>query len=388
VRPPPPRLCSRTLMAAERWQQQQQQQPPPPPPSWMTASVSARLRAHGRHRWHIEFGGFLSNHLWHGVVALAAVGADIGYIDAFIADYTDKLEPAQTVAHSALPLDKQIVELGRRQHFDEMVEVFSRSASHTGESSCGLVTPRLLVLPSLRRLLDGLGGAAFHAVIHLGIGMRLCGGGGGLIAAAGVTSATECTLPQQLLAMARNNVVAGAMVAEGLAYLAHSWLPIGGDSELFDSSIFGFGGEGVQSLPSHSHPGKPRYGSWEEAVIAVRNDRLLTRLLRDEWTAIQPLPVGYFQKCMHIFSGPSDRRPHISISTAAAKGLLSYARVVPMPACALQAGARLLSCALMIFVRAPLCDYFLLHGVTAAFALVTLLPCLDGSTGALLCCQC
>ena len=107
---------------------------------------------------------------------------------------------------------------------------------------------------TLARLMDGMCGAAFHALIHLGSGLRL-----------GIRP----------------------IITEGLGYVAHSWLPVGGDSDIFDSTVVGFGG-GDLSRPLAVADGL-------EVVAQIREDGELQRLLQSEWASVQHLSTGYFQ---------------------------------------------------------------------------------------------
>ena len=84
---------------------------------------------------------------------------------------------------------------------------------------------------SASQLLDGLGAAAFHALIHLGIGMRL----------AHTTSWSASTSLSSGDSDSADVEIGHQMIVEGLAYLSHSWLPIGGDQTLFESERYGFG---------------------------------------------------------------------------------------------------------------------------------------------------
>ena len=77
----------------------------------------AVLRDHGSQRWEIEFGGFLTNHLWHGVVALAALGASGKLVDDFVAEYTQKLQPTAPAATDQSPAVESALNLGCRQNF-------------------------------------------------------------------------------------------------------------------------------------------------------------------------------------------------------------------------------------------------------------------------------
>ena len=211
------------------------------------------------------------------------------------------------------------------------------------------------------RLLDGLAGAAFHAFIHLGIGLRL----------RHIYADNKDT---GLAGEEEQAAVAETMVAEGLAYLSHSWLPVGGDGALFDAAF---------ATTTAGANGGAAQSSWRGVVEQLHQERELSRLLMAEWAQVEGLATGYFQRCMHAFAPFSSNAA--TVSPAPAKALLRYGRIVEdlllLPSDDGKAGggyaAALLTMALEIFVCVRDCDYFLLHGVTAAFSLLPLLPLLS-----------
>ena len=146
------------------------------------------------------------------------------------------------------------------------------------------------------------------------------------------------------------------MIVEGLAYLSHSWLPVGGgDAKLCTDEAWGFGRTALL-----------------DAVNAIRDEGHLQQRLADAWSSVEPLRTGYFQKAMHAFAAMDG-----STTTAdATADLVRYARSVHLPMDAAEAAELLLQASLHIYVRTVGNDYFLLHGVTAAFSLVTLQPLL------------
>ena len=291
--------------------------------------IAALLERHGSAAWDIEFGGFLTNHLTHGLIALHSLGSPASLIQRFVAEYQLKLlprPPLPTPTTSSPP--STVAELGLRGDFHALCQAYDRATAGLSASEL-----RGAVCEHLGLLLDGLGGAAFHAFIHLCLGVR-----------------TDCR----------------PLVIEGLAYLAHSWLPVGGDA----ASLAGWGREGQLNVL--------------EAAAAIRSEGVLQTMLLQAWPSVEKLPTGYFQRCMHVFAafgGSPETRE-------ATDELRRYARRVALPDEPREAAAVLLDAALHVFVRSVGCDYFLLHGVTAAFSLVSLLdacPMLEGEAASRAC---
>lgn len=254
------------------------------------------------------------NHLAHGIVALDGLGSDTKLVDRFVTNYAQKLLPAPTRANVA---DLDATQLGSRCNFVGLCFAFDTEVSSHPSELRASVAEQLAKRP---RLLDGLSGAAFHAFIHLALGVR-------------ASSRT--------------------MVVEGLAYLSHSWLPVGGAaSDLCTDATWGIGSVALL-----------------DALEAIRVEGRLQQRLADTWPAVELLRTGYFQKCMHAFAEPASQ-------TKATNDLVQYARSVKLPANSVDAAALLLRATLHVYVRTVGSDYFLLHGVTAAFSLVALQPLL------------
>lgn len=285
----------------------------------VSSRVTALLASFDAHRHDIEWGGFLTNHLAHGLISLDALGASRSLMERFHGTYVDRLterRPSSAGSPRLKQSSLRTMPLGRRQHFGPIERAFDQETA--GDAPAHL---RAVVATHFPRLVDGLAGAAFHALIHLGTGVRM-----------------ECR----------------SLVTEGLAYLAHSWLPVGGKTAALQ-------GAGVGKM------------SALECFEAVRREGRLQQRLVDAWPAVSGLPTGYFQRCMHAFAGVDG-----SEATAAAVAeLRACTDRCALPASPEDAGALLLDASLQLYVRSPGNDYFLLHGVTAAFNLCTLLPLLE-----------
>jgi hypothetical protein len=347
--------------------------------SFLSSHARALLLQNDTKRWSIECGGYLTNHLWHGVLALAALGADDAYLDLFVERYSQRLERSQATPRAAAAAapggdepvaleapsgdtgdcssvagagaqEPQLLPLGTRTRFTAHVRAFRREVACGGGISQGpflgggggagastAASRHHVAGTTLGRLLDGLAGAAFHALIHTGIGLRY--------------SIVPC-------------------VVEGLAYLAHSWLPVGGDSALFDHPVDGFAAPPV--------PQSERCGAMELFAL-VRREGTLRQLLASalRTAAVRELPTGYFQRCMHVFAA----QPQQGLEPDAARALLRYARRAQLPPSPAAAARALLRASMQLFVGTAHCDYFLLHGVTAASSLCSLVACLGQQSG-------
>lgn len=263
----------------------------------------------------------------HGIIALDGLGSDAELVARFVADYTPKLTTA--TAHSNAAADLDATPLGSRRDFSGLCLAFDEEVNRHPSELQAAVSGQLAKRP---RLLDGLSGAAFHALIHLGLGLR-------------ASSRT--------------------MVVEGLAYLVHSWLPVGGaDSDLCTDASWGVGT--VDLL---------------DALAAIRIEGRLQQRLADSWPAVEKLKTGYFQKAMHAFAAHHEFAANADVTTE----LVLCARSVHLPVDTTEAAALLLRTSLNIYVRTVGSDYFLLHCVTAAFSLVAVQPLLAPHAAAAAC---
>ena len=143
----------------------------------------------------IEYGGFLSNHATHGIVALAMLGAPATLIDEFVGGYAHRLEPKEEPPPAdGLGLTHAIERLrGRRLEFGTLVALMEKElaalrSDAAGGAAGGAATSErghedvaskaqrpapleMLIRRMLRSDLLGTGGtsgAAFHPLVHLG----------------------------------------------------------------------------------------------------------------------------------------------------------------------------------------------------------------------------
>ena len=109
---------------------------PPPQPARPRAAaatgddIAALLERHGSAAWDIEFGGFLTNHLTHGLIALHSLGSPASLIQRFVAEYQLKLlprPPLPTPTTSSPP--STVAELGLRGDFHALCQAYDRATA-------------------------------------------------------------------------------------------------------------------------------------------------------------------------------------------------------------------------------------------------------------------
>lgn len=113
---------------------------------------------------HIEFHGFLTNHMKHAVIALHGLGADADYIEKYCSSYAKEtygfgLEPAKG-SDVDVNEDNWQAYLGKHEQFEALCRFFTRRADELG-----LDEMLRFYVPSL---LAGCVGSLFHGAIHLG----------------------------------------------------------------------------------------------------------------------------------------------------------------------------------------------------------------------------
>lgn len=115
--------------------------------------------------YHIEFNGFLTNHVKHAVIALDGLGAPSERVEGYFRKYAAEtpygfgLEPARA---SGFPVDRErwLLYRGRRTNFEGLRRFFAEE-----ERRLGLA---LLLERYVPDLLPGLAGGLLHGLIHLG----------------------------------------------------------------------------------------------------------------------------------------------------------------------------------------------------------------------------
>ncbi|KAE9360511.1 hypothetical protein PF008_g1785 [Phytophthora fragariae] len=130
----------------------------------------------------MEYSGYLSNHLLHGVVALFDLGASEEKIEDFVESYSTKLEEvefnhedvtqpgarAKLLQGSKLTLEGSWALLGQRDNFDGLLALYAVEVEELGIDGA--------VKKHLPGLVGGLAGALLHSIIQLGMPITLVAG--------------------------------------------------------------------------------------------------------------------------------------------------------------------------------------------------------------------
>lgn len=288
--------------------------------------VRSLLSANDTRKYYIEYNGFLSNHLSHGIIALHRLGATRDRIERFIHLYRWRLEsPASHAGETSAATDKRTppVEdlLGARASYYILVDHYTDLLAALNQSTAGLIRDEF------PKLSDGLVGSAYHGLIHLGYGF-----------AAGNSR----------------------LVCEGLAYLHHSHMPFRASAELL---------------------AKPLSSGTFDVVDVLRNvaqdvslrEFVDERIQSDLW---KERLAGDFQRRVGV------------LVTEKGDELLRYTHAVELPPffCVDYTGEDqagkiatwLVDSAVVLYAASERRnDFFLLHGVTATWSLAQLLPLLQ-----------
>lgn len=267
-------------------------------------------------KYYIEYNGFMSNHICHGIIALYRLGATVEHIQRFIEWYRQKLEPASLYMEQTGATNNNVSELlGARKDYYVIVDHYETLL----KTQCNDALEELIA-ESFPSLSSGLAGSALHGLIHLGYGYS-----------------------------ARNS----RLVCEGLAYLHFS-----------------------HSAPrlSNATASSARADSRSPVDVAyeLRNNTELHEFVssekrKAEWRDIS---TSDFQRSVGVlFAHRGDY-------------LYELAQSVKLPTidasdvnASRQLGEWLVNTALTIYASTSRRnDFFLLHGVTGAWALLQVLP--------------
>jgi len=124
------------------------------------------LLEENRKRFHVEFRGFLSNHWSMASIALYDMGASSQRLNNYFDFYSQRLEKAILVGDLQITQQNWKEFLGKKKFYPELRIFFQHELQRLG-SWQNLVD---LYLPTL---LEGMVGAAFHGILHLGYGIHL-----------------------------------------------------------------------------------------------------------------------------------------------------------------------------------------------------------------------
>lgn len=290
-----------------------------------STQLASILLRNSTNRYYIVYQGYLVNHLSHGIVALSRLGANCERIERFIEWYIPRLEEPEKFRDEENV--KNITELlGKRQSFYGLVNAYKEELE-TRDGSL-----EKLIADKFPTLFPGLLGAALHGLIHLGYGYA-----------------------------ARSAQV----VCEGLAYMHYSYLPI----KLSATAASRFTEEEI---------GRGPYNVLD-AVAKVRDDVKLRDFMKMKAHSEEFLNmnVGDFsRKAMSLFTFRGDEILDFSLSVQ----IPSIDQIEQLDV-EFQCWALLrwlLETAVAVYALADVDDFFLLHGVTAAWSLLQVGPVVVG----------
>ncbi|GMF10472.1 unnamed protein product [Phytophthora lilii] len=273
-------------------------------------------------RYRIEYGGYLSNHLLHGVVALFDLGATEQKIKDFAESYATKLE-SEGPTHedvtqpdvresflqaSNLTLESANALLGKRENFDGLLALYAAEVEELGIDGA--------VKKHLPGLVGGLAGALFHSIIQLGYAYHIGG---------------------------------ARLVAEGLTYMHYAYLS-------FDEPDKCNGEELLEK----------KQLSRDEALLLLQalngNELLLSEMRRKIQTKpLADLEIGGIQKRLNTMSGDPER--------GSREAFMAIWETIHSYDLSKMDGMFALDLALWLYAMIEHNDFVILHAVTSAWAL-------------------
>lgn len=269
--------------------------------------------------YRIEYGGYLSNHLLHGVVALFDLGASEEKIEDFAESYSAKLEKeepnhqdvtkpdirAKLLQESKLTIESAHDLLGKRQNFDGLLALYAAEVQELGVDTA--------VKKHLPDLVGGLAGALLHSIIQLGYAYHIGG---------------------------------ERLVAEGLTYMHYAYLS-------FDE-------------PQQTNGKENKPFSRGEAMQLVRmlngNELLLSEMHRKlQMKPLADLEIGGIQKRLSTLSGDPERGSSVAFN-------LIWDSINAFDLSKMN-GVFALDVAFWLYMMIEHNDFVILHAVTSAWAL-------------------
>ena len=160
----------------------------------MASDTLQKLLCRAHSQFHIEYHGYLSNHLAHDLLSLHALGASDARLQDMYHIHEQHLEPRIPNPPNTINHENWKSWIGKRKYYDGYLQFFDGEIQKYGFPDT--------VKKYLPTLLPGLLGSATHPLIHLGYGVEF----------------KECLV-----------------VAEGLAYAAHSFLDLSTLSDVISS---------------------------------------------------------------------------------------------------------------------------------------------------------
>lgn len=286
-------------------------------------AVDSTLTNNSTLKYFIEYDGYLTNHLAHGIIALHRLGVPDERIERFIQWYTPKLEPPTYDKED----ERSVGELkGERvafysilQHYESLLKTKYKSIDE-------------LVKNEYPKVSTGMSGSALHGTIHLGYGYA---------------------------------VNSEKIILEGLAYTFHSYRPIVTSRSTEELAAFGNGNSEITDAL---------------AALESNKDDLIRQVAdgvkEDRW---KPLKLGKFQLSVtYLLADHGDMLTDLVLALKLGSELRhSDGTLDPIKLCrrAVYWSVTVYACAVARN------EFFLLHGVTCAWALYQIIPLLGKDDG-------
>lgn len=287
-----------------------------------TSEIASMLGSHSTEKYFIEYNGFLSNHLAHGIIALHRVGAPPARVERFVKWYTPKLESTNYDVTDDRPVQelkgKRVAFYTILRHYENLLKEKYKNVDE-------------LIKHEYPHVSNGLAGSALHGTIHLGYGY---------------------------------SVGNERIILEGLAYTFHSYRPIVTSKSDDDLAAFGNGSAEVT-----------------DALKKLRENKDLLLLVKEgikeeRW---KPLKLGRFQLSVcYLLTDHGDLLTDLVLSLKFGPELRSN----DLSLDPVKLGRRVVYLSVLVYATAEARNnFFLLHGVTCAWALYQIIPLLSTENG-------
>jgi len=129
-----------------------------------SSQLTSILLNNSADRYYIEYGGYVMNHISHGIVALARLGANTERLERFVNWYKPRLEEADSFRDGE-KIDNDVELLGARKSYYALLDNYKRQLNEKFGGSM-----ESLIANQFPKLFPGLLGSAFHGSILLGYG--------------------------------------------------------------------------------------------------------------------------------------------------------------------------------------------------------------------------
>ena len=280
------------------------------------------LDANDSSKYYIMFSNYRCNHLSHGVVSLARLGASHEQLDHFVTWYSDRLEKPNGPTSKKYQSSQENIEelLGAEANFYQLVAYYREKYEDEYHSDLGR-----LVRLEFHKLSSGIVNAAFHPLIHIGYGL------------AGNSANT---------------------VIDGLAYLHMTYMPI----KTTETSVVIGSGE-------HNFKKVIAMFSKDERV----NEFLCQQRASGKWN--KPLPEKVANSVTLIGDLLVEFANKVDIHVQPADCCMQDV---------IKLGRKIISWAAYIYAKSkPVNNFYLLHGITASWGLLKILEIYTSTVDAL-----